>query len=146
VNKRLFKKLPLLRKEIDAPAFYGDVKADLILVGWGSTYGVMKEAVDELSNSEKVAMLHFSEIYPFPSPCLPPLEEEGWRSGKFDYLNFLNNAKFSVCIENNATGQFARLMRAETGYDFKHRINKIDGRPFTTDGLIGEINASIGRL
>jgi 2-oxoglutarate ferredoxin oxidoreductase subunit alpha len=75
-------------------------------------------------------MLHFSEIYPFPS------------SPKF--LDLLNKAKKAICIENNATGQFARLMRAETGYEFKHRINKYDGRPFILDDLIGEINAIIG--
>ena len=72
-------------------------------------------------------MLHFSEIYPFPS------------TDKFDYLNVLENAKTSICIENNATGQFARLMKAETGYNFKYRINKYDGRPFIVDELLKEI-------
>jgi 2-oxoglutarate ferredoxin oxidoreductase subunit alpha len=76
--------------------------------------------------------MHFSEIYPLPS------------TGKFDYLAFLNNAKMSICIENNATGQFARLMRPETGYEFSHRINKYDGRPFTVEGLLGELDACIG--
>ncbi len=54
-------------------------------------------------------MLHFSEIYPFPSI-------EG-----FDYLTVLKNAKICLCIENNATGQFAHLMRAETGYEFRQK-------------------------
>ncbi len=79
-------------------------------------------------------MLHFSEIYP-----LPEIE-------KFDYLEVLNNAALSVCIENNAFGQFARLMRTETGYEFRRRINKYDGRPFTLETLSGEINAHIAKL
>ena len=94
----------------------------------------MKEAVDALSKDKNIAMLHFSEINPFPL------------TDKFDYLKVLKNAKRAICIENNATGQFARLMRAETGFEFKAKINKYDGRPFLLENLIGEIDAHIGRL
>lgn len=134
VNKRLFKKLPLIMEEIVPPLSYGNDKPDIVIAGWGSTYGVMKEAVDSLSKDKNIAMLHFSEIYPFPS------------TERSDYLNILNNAKLTICIENNATGQFARLMRAETGYEFKANINKYDGRPFLLEEIIGEINVHIGRL
>jgi len=134
VNKRLFKKLPLIRQEIEPPYLYGDTKPDIVIIGWGSTYGVMKEAVDVLVKDKSIAMLHFSEIYPFPS------------TEKFDYLHVLNNARLTICVEHNATGQFARLMRAETGYEFKEKINKYDGRPFTLEGLSGEMNAHIRRL
>jgi 2-oxoglutarate ferredoxin oxidoreductase subunit alpha len=134
VDKRLFKKLELIRQEIEPPSFYGHISPEVVIAGWGSTYGVMKEAVDRLSSDRKIAMLHFSEIYPFPS------------SAKFNYSDILNNAKISICIENNATGQFARLMRAETGFEFKAKINKYDGRPFTLEGLIGELNVKTGRL
>ena len=131
VQKRLFKKLALIRQEMEPPVFYGDDKPEILIVGWGSTYGIMKEAVDLLSKNKKIAMLHFSEIYPFPS------------ADEFNYLNVLNNAKLTICFENNATGQFARLMRAETGYEFKNKINRYDGRPFTADELTGELNAFI---
>ena len=141
VQKRLLKKIPLIRQEMSQPILYGDDKPDIVIVGWGSTYGVMKEAVERLSPPHPplikggtrggIAMLHFSEIYPFPL-----LHKK--------YQDMLSNAKTAICIENNATGQFARLMRAETGYEFKHRINKYDGRPFILDDLIGEINAVIG--
>ncbi|MBI3593067.1 MAG: 2-oxoacid:acceptor oxidoreductase subunit alpha [Nitrospirae bacterium] len=130
-DKRLFKKLPLVRQEIEPPLLYGSSDPEIVLAGWGSTYGVMKEAVDTLSEKEKIAMLHFSEIYPFPLTV------------KFDYMKVLNNARLAVCIENNMTGQFAYLMRAETGYEFKAKINRYDGRPFTLEGLLGELNALI---
>jgi 2-oxoglutarate ferredoxin oxidoreductase subunit alpha len=113
---------------------YGDHAPQVVLTGWGSTYGVMKEAADRLSSSVRIAMLHFSELYPFP-------ERE-----RFDYLRLLTNAKLSICIENNASGQFARLMRAETGFVFTAQILKFDGRPFSVDGVIGEINDHRGRL
>lgn len=134
LDKRLFKKVPHIREEIAAPVFYGDSDPEIVLTGWGSTYGVLKEAVDLLSGSKKAAMLHFSEVYPLPE------------TEKYDYLAVLENASFTFCIENNATGQFARLMRAETGYDFSARINRFDGRPFSVDSLLGELHDKIGGL
>ena len=66
VQKRLLDKLPAIRKEIAPPVLYGSDRPETVLVGWGSTYGVLREAIDSLSGREKIALLHFSEIYPFP--------------------------------------------------------------------------------
>jgi 2-oxoglutarate ferredoxin oxidoreductase subunit alpha len=92
----------------------------------------MKETVDILSEQKSIAMFHFSEIYPFP-------EKE-----RFDYLNVLRKARKTVSIEQNATSQFARLMKTETGYRFTDSINKYDGRPFLVEELVGKINGLIG--
>ncbi len=132
VEKRLFRKLPLLRSEISPPVFYGESRPDVILVGWGSTYGIVKEAVKTLSSTIKIAMLHFSEIFPFPS------------NRHFDYLEILEKAKMTICVEQNASGQFAQLMKTETGFDFTGKINRYDGRPFLVEELIGEISAYLG--
>ncbi|MCI0468784.1 MAG: 2-oxoacid:acceptor oxidoreductase subunit alpha [Nitrospirae bacterium] len=131
VNKRLFKKLPFIRKEIEPPSIYGHPNPEIVIVGWGSTYGVMKEAVDAFSANWDIAMLHFSEIYP-----LPP-------TTKFNYIKALKDAKMTICVENNFASQFARLVRTETGYTFNRLINRFDGRPFTLESLIGEIDALI---
>ncbi|HWR25084.1 MAG TPA: 2-oxoacid:acceptor oxidoreductase subunit alpha [Methanosarcina sp.] len=131
VQKRLLKKLPLIKKEIEAPFLYGDPSPRVVLVGHGSTYGIIKEVVDSISKDqqEKVALLHFSQIYP-----LPELD-------RFDYIELLEKADLTVCIENNATGQFARLIRAETGFEFSHEISRYDGRPFTIESLKEELHA-----
>ncbi|NOZ24996.1 MAG: 2-oxoacid:acceptor oxidoreductase subunit alpha [Nitrospirae bacterium] len=134
MQKRLLKKLPMIRLEIRPPLLYGSDRPEVVITGWGSTYGVMKELVDMLSRDHAIAMLHFSEIYPFPST-------EG-----FDYLGVLESARLTVCVENNATGQFARLMKAETGYGFDAHINRYDGRPFTLEGLAGELREYVSRL
>jgi len=134
MQKRLHRKLPLLRREIGPPTLYGSKRPDIVIAGWGSTYGVMKEAVDLLSRDHAIAMLHFSELCPFPST-------EG-----FDYISMLGRARLTLCVENNATGQFARLMRAETGYAFDALINRYDGRPFTLEGLAGELRGHISGL
>ena len=134
VGKRLFKKLPLIKSEIAPPELYGNHEAQVVLTGWGSTYGVMKEAVDELAKSTSIAMLHFSEVFPLPD------------STHFDYVTHLRKAKLPLCIENNATGQFSRIIRAATGFEFKAWIHKYDGRPFTVEELIGEIHGQLGNV
>lgn len=131
VEKRLLRKFPLIQGEIEPPLLYGDSNAEIVLIGWGSTYGVIRECVDILSSRFKIAMLHFSEIWPFP------------QTNKFDYLKFLGEAKVTVCIEHNATGQFARLVKVETGLVFNKHINRYDGRPFTVEGLLKRIDEVI---
>jgi 2-oxoglutarate ferredoxin oxidoreductase subunit alpha len=90
---------------------------------------VIKKVVDTYPKDQKVAMMHFSQIYPLPE------------YGKFDYIELLKNADLTVCIENNASGQFAKLIRAETGFEFSHQIPKYDGRPFTIENLKEELHA-----
>ena len=129
VQKRLLKKLLLIKKEIEPPLLYGDSAPKVVLIGHGSTYGVIKEAVDTHSREQKVAMMHFSQIYPLPEQV------------KFDYIEILKNADLTVCIENNSSGQFAKLIRAETGFEFSYQISKYDGRPFTIENLKEELHA-----
>jgi len=130
-EKRLFKKLPRIKEEIEPPMLYGNDNPEVVIAGWGSTYGVMREAVDDLSGEHGIAMLHFSELYPFPL------------SEKFDYLGLLRKAGLTICVENNATGQFERLVRAETGYEFNNHIRKYDGRPFIREELVSRIKSLI---
>jgi 2-oxoglutarate ferredoxin oxidoreductase subunit alpha len=123
MDKRYFRKMKALKKEIRPPLKYGSDTPDIVLVGWGSTYGVLKEAVDALNaKGEKAALLHFTELYPFPEPS--------------DYMNMLEDAKLTVCVEGNATGQFARHMAAETGYEFTKLITRYDGRPFSVKYIL----------
>jgi 2-oxoglutarate ferredoxin oxidoreductase subunit alpha len=128
VEKRLHKKMVNLRREISPPELYGAENPDIILLCFGSNYGVTREVVEELQEGRDIAMLHFSEVYPFP------LTES------FDYVKLLQQARQTVCIENNATGQFARLLFAETGFACSDRVNRYDGRPFTADSLLEEVS------
>ena len=116
VQKRLRKLIPL-EKEIGTPQRYGPKKADATLIGWGSTYGAIHEAVDILRKGDvSVNMLHLNELWPFPAQAV---------------ADVVSKARNSYAVENNATGQLARLIKAETGYDISGRILKYDGRPFT---------------
>jgi 2-oxoglutarate ferredoxin oxidoreductase subunit alpha len=116
VQKRL-RKLFGLKKEIEPPQLYGPKKAETTLIGWGSTYGAIREAVDTLRKENmSLNLLHLNEIWPFPAETV---------------ADALDNAQNSYVIENNAVGQLVHLIRAETGKKVSGKILKYDGRPFT---------------
>jgi 2-oxoglutarate ferredoxin oxidoreductase subunit alpha len=123
-SKRL-RKLDVARKEMRAPARYGPEQADVTLVGWGSTYGPMREVVDRLSKEgQSVNALHFGDVWPFP-------EEEA--------MPLLKSAKRLVAVEGNATGQFARLLRMQTGVQVDDQIHRFDGRPFSPEYIMDRL-------
>jgi len=120
VRKRL-RKLAGVTKEIAPPRLYGRKKADTLLVGWGSTFGALKEATDILrKNGGKVSLLHLSEIWPFPAE---------------EVADHMSNAQRTYVVESNATGQLAHLIRRETGRQVDGTILKFDGRPFTAASI-----------
>ena len=116
VQKRM-RKLFGLKREITPPQLYGPKKTETMLVGWGSTYSALREAVDTLrKEGASINLLHLSELWPFPSEAV---------------ADALDNAHNSYVIENNATGQLSHLIRAETGRKVSGKVLKYDGRPFT---------------
>ncbi len=61
-------KLAALQKTLKTPPVFGDPEGDLLVVGWGSTKGVIEEAVQRLRDEgEKVSSLHLRFIQPMPS-------------------------------------------------------------------------------
>jgi len=121
-NLKRLRKQAALRTEIGEPRFLKVPDAKYILVGWGSTYGAIKEASDAL-NSEGVAVnvLHLSEIWPFPAEAI---------------ASILNNGTKSIAIESNATAQLAQLIRRETGHVVNGSILKFDGRPLSAGEIV----------
>jgi 2-oxoglutarate ferredoxin oxidoreductase subunit alpha len=117
VNKRL-KKLDLLRNDMIPPEVVGPKNYETLIIGWGSTYHIAKEALERLGR-EDTALLHFKQVYPLhPST-----------------VGYLQKAKKRVTVENNRTGQFGRLIRMETGLDLHHKILKYNGLPFSVEEL-----------
>lgn len=93
----------------------GDKEGDLLVVGWGSTYGHLITAVNELrEEGEKVSLAHFNYINPLP------------KNTKDVFSKF---KKIVVCELN--LGQFASYLRMKC-QEFKYeQYNKIQGLPFT---------------
>jgi len=90
-NLKRLCKLNSLKIEINSPKFHKVPDAEFTLIGWGSTYGAIREAAELLNESGVAAnVLHLSEIWPFPAEAVSSV---------------LNNGAKSIVIESNATAQ-----------------------------------------
>ncbi|HUV87723.1 MAG TPA: 2-oxoacid:acceptor oxidoreductase subunit alpha, partial [bacterium] len=111
-----------IRAEVVPPRYDGDERPELLLVSWGSSKGAVAEAAANLrANGAKAATLHFPQVWP-----LVP--------GQF--LGRLREAKRVVAVEGNASGQLARLIRAEAGFEVGERVSRYDGLPLTPEYIL----------
>jgi 2-oxoglutarate ferredoxin oxidoreductase subunit alpha len=127
VQKRLHKKMVGLAAEVESPVACNVAEAKTVLIGFGSTYGVLKEAC-ELLREQGVGHIHLPQVWPFPADNLSEL---------------LKGARSVRTVENNATGQLARLLRRETGISVDGSILKYDGRPFDIDFLVSAVEKEL---
>jgi 2-oxoglutarate ferredoxin oxidoreductase subunit alpha len=68
-------KLAALQKTLKTPAVFGDAEGDLLVIGWGSTKGIIEEAVERLRGEGlKVSSMHLHFIQPMPSGIKPILQ------------------------------------------------------------------------
>ncbi len=116
VDKRL-KKMGLLEQEAVPPTFYGAMDAAAAVLCWGSNRLIVKEAVERLNaDGLSVCTLHFGQVYPLTPAMIAPYRLE---------------TKRRICVENNATGQFAGLLKRELGIAVDQNVLKYDGDCFT---------------
>ena len=125
VAKRL-RKLQGLRTEVTPPEYLGDKNPEVLFVTWGSSRGSVLEAAATLrAQGRQVAALCFSQVWPLiPEQFLPYLQE----------------AKQVVMVEGNATGQFAGLIRRETGFQIPKMILRYDGLPITPEYIFEQLS------
>lgn len=121
VEKRLAR-FDMIREEAVAAELVGPKKYSTLLVGWGSTYGIICEALETVKKP-MTAFLHIKQVYPLGD----------------DVLEYVKNADRVAVIENNATGQFADLLSRETGRKVDDRIVQYDGTPFSVERVAEEI-------
>lgn len=120
VEKRARKLDKLCGEDLEEPLYLGGEEIDYLLIGWGSTYGALKEAREILEEEGfKVGLLSYSDVWPLPVKRLNDFRD-----------------KELVIVENNATAQFGRLISSETGIRAKYNILKYDGRPFTAREIV----------
>lgn len=129
VEKRA-RKFDNILADIAPPALNGPADADVTLIGWGSTDGIIAEAVDAL-NAAGVSTNHLQIkwIVPFHGDQI---------------MEFLSKAKRTIIVENNYSGQFARYLRSETGFAADGHIRKYDGEPFMPHHIVDGVQAQVG--
>ncbi|MDU4910072.1 2-oxoacid:acceptor oxidoreductase subunit alpha [Clostridium baratii] len=112
--EKRFRKFTSIEDDLEEPEYFGDEAIDLLLVGWGSTYGALRDAVKLLNDKGiKTGALSFGDIYPLPKKKL---------------IDYKNKAKKIVNVEQNFTGQLGKLITQETGILMDSSILKYDGR------------------
>ena len=124
VDKRL-RKMALIQGESVLPELVGSRNYKYLLIGWGSTLEIVKEALDVIGRDD-IAFLHFKQVYPLPEV----------------FFLAASAAEKVAVIENNATAQFARLIKLHGGLDISRRILKYDGLPFSVEEAAGRIRAT----
>jgi 2-oxoglutarate ferredoxin oxidoreductase subunit alpha len=126
VDKRV-RKMSAVLEHIPAPKLEGPANAEVTLVGWGSTWGVLVEAVERL-NREGISTNHLQFKF------LVPLHAR-------ETTAILGKSRRIIIVENNQSGQFARHLRAETGIVAHGHIRKYDGEPFEPKHIVAGVKA-----
>ena len=116
MHEKRMRKMDGVMAHLEPPALEGPAKAKATLIGWGSTWSVIQEAAAQLT-SDGIAtnQLHFKWIHPFHAA---------------EATAILKGCKRTIAVECNFTGQFARHLRAETGFSVDHLLTRYDGEPF----------------
>ena len=96
--------------------------AELLIVGWGGTFGHLHEVMDIMHrNGHKVALAHFRFINPLPK----------------NTAEVLKRYPKAVVVEQN-NGQFANYLRSKIDDFTPYRFNRIKGQPFIVSRLVEE--------
>lgn len=129
VEKRA-RKFANVTADIAPPELEGPADADVTLVGWGSSYGIIKDAMELLAD-EGVKVNHL------PIKWLVPFHAK-------EVTEILSKAKKVLVVENNYSGQFYRYMRSETGLSVDGHIRKYDGEPFMPHHIANGVKEYLG--
>ena len=128
MEKRM-RKVDGIEASVPLPKLRGPADAEVTLIGWGSTYGVIDEAC-ELLRDEGISVNHL------PIRWLVPLHGEA-------IMDLLKGARRTIIVENNFSGQFARYLRSETSFVADGHIRKYDGEPFMPHHIVEAVKEQL---
>ena len=126
VEKRLQKENTYLKNDFQLPKIYGDLEtAETVFVSWGGVKNILLAAQKVAEEKgKKIAIIHFSYVYPLDKEKVKAL--------------FAKDKRY-VLVENNATGQFGKLLQMETGIEIKEKLLKYDGRSFSLEEIVDQL-------
>jgi len=129
MHEKRMRKMDEVRKRLPAPKLEGPAKAKVTLVGWGSTWGVLNEAAARLGKEGiPTNQLHVKYLYPFH---------------EHEVREILSKCERTIVVEANFTGQFARHLRAETGFTAHHVVTRYDGEPLDPDYVLNRVKECV---
>ena len=116
--------------KVAAPELEGPADAEVTLIGFGSTEGVIRDARVLLeAQGVKANQLAVKWIQPFHADAVTKVIEA---------------AKKVLIVENNYSGQFHRFVRSETGCRVDGHIRKYDGEPFQPHHIVNGVVDHLG--
>jgi 2-oxoglutarate ferredoxin oxidoreductase subunit alpha len=129
VEKRA-RKMETVLAQIEPPKLFGPESAQVTLVGWGSTQGVIREALEQLAAEHGIVANHLQVkwIVPFHGEHISRV---------------LTASRRVIVVENNYSGQFARYLRSETGFAAHGHIRKYDGEPFRPHHIVDAVKEQL---
>ena len=128
MEKRM-RKAAGIAEAVPPPELWGPKDAEVTLIGWGSTKGVIEEACEILT--EQGVTTNQLQIR-----WLVPLHGEA-------ILDILKDARHTIIVENNYSGQFARYLRSETSFVPDGHIRKYDGEPFMPHHIVNAVKEQL---
>ena len=126
VDKRLARG-KLLDQEVIEPTLWPNKDFKTLVLCWGSTLPVVQEALTMLARDD-ISLLHFSQVWPLPQNLKDKLAQ----------------AEKLICLEGNATGQFAAIVQKQTGVAIQEKILKYNGLQFTVEEVITSLKKILG--
>jgi len=123
-EKRMNKKINILEDYIQ-PELIGNKNYKNLVVGWGSTFGVLSEFVNRNKDLD-TSFLNIKQLF--------PLDES--------LKDYFSKAEKVVVVENNYRGQLAGLLKLELDIKIDHKVLKYSGEPFS----IEDIDSSLKEL
>lgn len=127
MHEKRMRKMASVLPLLEAPTLWGAADAAVTLLAWGSTQGVIREAIEQLAEVGIAAnQLQIKWLVPLHSAAIVAAAEK---------------AKKLIIVENNYSGQFARYLRSETGIAAHGHIRKYDGEPFMPHHIADGVKA-----
>ena len=119
-------KLRKLARELPRPEIHGDDSGDVLLIGWGSTYGPIRESVIRArAQGKKVGHVHIRHLNPLP----PELERIFSRFRQVFVIEMNDRGLYGY-------GQLATLLRARYANPAIRSITKTDGLAFKVSEIL----------
>jgi 2-oxoglutarate/2-oxoacid ferredoxin oxidoreductase subunit alpha len=128
MEKRM-RKVAGIEAAVPRPTLFGPRDADVTLIGWGSTKGVIEESC-ELLNDQGISANQLQIRW------LVPLHGDA-------ILETLKDSRHTIIVENNYSGQFARYLRSETSFVADGHIRKYDGEPFMPHHIVEAVKEQL---
>jgi 2-oxoglutarate ferredoxin oxidoreductase subunit alpha len=128
MEKRM-RKVDGIAAAVPPPVLWGPRDADVILIGWGSTKGVIEETCEILTEEGiSASQLQIRWLVPLHGDAI---------------LDILKDARHTMIVENNYSGQFARYLRSETSFVPDGYIRKYDGEPFMPHHIVEAVKEQL---